>query len=344
MNSKCIKNLSNDQLIEIISALTEIVQQGLDLSGVMVLITERAQKLTNSDGAVIELYEEGDMVYRATSGLAESQLGLRVSVTASLSGLCYKTGTPYLCEDSEHDDRVDKEACRKVGLRSMAIVPLIHNDAPVGVLKVFSSKTASFNQRSICLLELMSGVIGSSMYNAAKYESDELFYRATYDALTGVANRALFYDRLKQRYSQAKRSKDQFGIISADVNGLKTINDTLGHRAGDEALKEIAFRMQKVVREADTVARLGGDEFGIILYKIDSIEAGSHMINRLKETVEKPFRFHNHDINLSISAGFALFDHSCVEIADIIDQSDKEMYRDKMKHRIAHPASNESSL
>ena len=254
-------------------------------------------------------------------------------MNASLSGLSYKTSKSFLCADSEKDERVDLEACRKVGLRSMAIVPLIHNNAPEGVLKVFSSEVSKFDQHTIDLLELMSGVIASSMANAAKFESDELFYRASFDALTGLANRSIFYDRLKQRCSQAKRTKSKFGVISADVDGLKIINDTLGHIAGDAALKEIAKRMEKVIREADTVARLGGDEFGIIVYSIEYPEDVEHLIQRLKDMVAQPFQFNGYDIILSISAGFALFDDSCAEIADLLDHADKSMYSEKVKHR-----------
>ncbi|HAS73086.1 MAG TPA: GGDEF domain-containing protein [Clostridiales bacterium UBA8960] len=333
MKMKKLSNLDKDQLMEIICILTEIVQQGLDFSSVITLITERAQALTNADGAVIELVEDSDLVYRATSGMAEKQLGLRMSIDSSLSGLSYKTGESFLCIDSETDNRVDRDACRVVGLRSMAIVPLIHDGSPVGVLKVFSSKVSMFGQQTIDLLELMSGVIASSMVNAAKYESDELFYRATYDPLTGVANRSLFYDRLRQRCSQAKRTLEQFGVVSVDVDGLKIINDTLGHRAGDEVLMEVAHRMQSIVREADTVARLGGDEFGIIIYKIESPENAQQLIQRLKEMISKPFRFDNHDIVLSVSAGFALFDESCTEIADLLDFADKSMYTEKVQHR-----------
>ena len=205
MNPIKNKSFNNDQLIEVIDILTEIVQQGLDLEGVMFLVTEHAMKLTQAEGAVIELAEGDDMVYRATSGVAENQLGLRVKIDKSLSGLTYKLSSPFICYDSENDSRVDKEACRKVGLKSMAIVPLKHLDTPVGVLKVMSSKVNKFDENTLNLLKLMSNVIASSMFNASKYESDELFYRATYDSLTGIANRSLFYDRLRQRIGQAER-------------------------------------------------------------------------------------------------------------------------------------------
>lgn len=322
-----------DQLLEVISILTEIVQQGLDLEGVMFLVAERAKMITNADGAVIEIAEDGDMVYRATSGVAGKQLGLRINIETSLSGLTFKLGTPFICYDSESDDRVDREACKKVGLKSMAIVPLMHNNSPVGVLKVIASETNRFDQNTLNLLDLMSSVIASSMFSASKYESDELFYRATYDSLTGVANRSLFYDRLRQRFSQAKRLSENFGIISIDVDFLKIVNDTLGHRAGDSVLKEISLRIQKVIREIDTLARLGGDEFAVLVYKINSIDEAKNLMVRIEQTLQKPFIFNQYYIPLSISMGFAQYTEYCSDIEDLIEIADQNMYCNKLDHR-----------
>ena len=123
-----------DQLLAIIRIQTEIAKLGLDFGGVMGLVVDKALVLVEAEGAVIELAEGDDMVYRAASGLAGGQVGLRVSRQSSLSGLCVETGQPMLCNDSENDPRVDLAACRKVGLRSMLVVPLKHDESVVGVL------------------------------------------------------------------------------------------------------------------------------------------------------------------------------------------------------------------
>ena len=267
-----------------------------------------------------------EMVYRAASGITEKMLGLRIKAEGSLSGLCLKLGYPLICDNVETDDRVDKAACAKVGLKSMIVVPLKHDDHSVGVLKVVSTQINAFEKVDIRSLELMSDLIAAAMYNAAKYESDELFKRATFDALTGVANRALFYDRLRQRFNQAKRANECFGIMSIDMDGFKLINDTFGHRTGDAALKETASRIQKAVRESDTVARLGGDEFGIILYKIQNYEESTHLTNRIMDFVNAPFKFEEYEVKLRISIGFAMFDEQTSEIEQLIDKADQEMY------------------
>ena len=115
---------TREQLMQIINIQTEIAKLGLDLGGVMQYVVEQTLPLINADGAVIELAEDGEMVYPAATGIAKDQLGLRLRIDASLSGLCVTTGETLFCGDSETDPRVDSFACRKVGLRSMIVIPL----------------------------------------------------------------------------------------------------------------------------------------------------------------------------------------------------------------------------
>src|SRR5262249_49358422 len=152
--------------------------------------------------------------------------------------------------------RVDREACRKVGLRSMIVVPLIHHGDAVGALKVFSPALAAFGDREIQLLGLMSELIAAAMYHATRFSADELFRQATRDSLTGLANRALLLDRLRHDIAKAKREGRRLGVVMLDMDGLKPINDHHGHRAGDAAIKEMAVRIAAQLRQSDTAARL----------------------------------------------------------------------------------------
>lgn len=107
-------------------------------------VAHEAQDMTRAAGAIIELAEHDVMVYRAAVGAAASQLGLRIPKAGSLSGLCVETGAVLRCDDADVDPRVNREACRKVGLRSMVVVPLVHDAASVGVLKVVSPAPGHF--------------------------------------------------------------------------------------------------------------------------------------------------------------------------------------------------------
>jgi putative methionine-R-sulfoxide reductase with GAF domain len=209
------------QLLAVIRIQNEIARSGLDLGDVMASVAQEAQALTGAAGAIVELVDGDEMVYRAVVGSADGQLGLRLSRTNSLSGRCVAETQALRCDDAESDPRVDREACLKVGLRSMVVVPLVHSDSAVGVLKVLSPAPAAFSEGDIKILSLMSDLIAAAMFHAARYGTDELFRRATRDGLTGLANRAFFFDRLRHCIAQARRKAHRLGILLLDMDGLK---------------------------------------------------------------------------------------------------------------------------
>jgi diguanylate cyclase len=316
----------DSRLLEVIKTQTEIAKLGLDLGAVMALVAERTQQLTSAVGAVVELAEDDDMVYRAASGLAAPHLGMRLQRTSSLSGSCIELGRALYCVDSETDDRVNREACRQVGLRSMVVVPLRHHEAVVGVLKVLSETPNAFDNADVRILELMSEVIAASMFHAVKYQADELFFQATHDALTGLPNRSLFFERLRHRLAEAQRGYQPFGLLNLDMDGLKPINDNLGHRAGDAAIKELASRIKDACRAADTVARLGGDEFGVILSNVESRDGARTHLERLAEHIAQPFEFEQKRIPLGASVGLAIYPDDGHELNHLLDKADQTMY------------------
>jgi diguanylate cyclase (GGDEF)-like protein len=320
---------TSDRLLGVIRTQTDIVRLGLDLGGVITLVSERAMNLTGAAGAVVELAEGQEMVYRAAAGNLEKQLGLRLARGGSLSGLCIESRCALVCEDSETDSRVNREACRRVGLRSMVVVPLKHQEELVGVLKVASPQAGFFGTGEVELLELMSGLIAAAMFHAARYGADELFYRATHDALTGLANRALFFDRLRNGLEQAQRDASRIGILNVDMDGLKPINDQFGHRAGDAALKEMGARMRAEVAESDTVARVGGDEFGLILPRVGDQAAMASRAGRFASRIGGPFCFEQHSMTLGASVGYALFPDDGEQIDVLIEKADHAMYEAK---------------
>lgn len=322
---------SSEKLMQVIHIQTEIVKLGLDLGGVMQFVVDQTLSLVEADGAAIELAEEGEMVYRAASGVAAPQLGLRLKIEGSLSGLSVMTGETLFCEDSETDPRVDRLACQKMGLRSMLVMPLKHRGATVGVLKAISSQPGKFKSSDVVVLELLSEVVAASMYFSAKYDKDELFKKATHDDMTGLANRALFMDRLRNTIAHAKRKSVSAGLLMIDMDSLKQINDTYGHRIGDAVIIEFSNRLKKVVRAADTAARLGGDEFGIVLAPIENWEEINSAIKRIESGIELPFVFENKQHQLRASIGSALIPHDGIDPEKVMEVADHRMYEIKGK-------------
>jgi diguanylate cyclase (GGDEF)-like protein len=326
---------TSDQLLAIIRTQTEIAKLGLDLEGVMGLVAREAQALTRASGAVVELAEGDDMVYRAVSGIAANQLGLRLSRATSLSGMSVATGAPLRCDDSEDDPRVDRQACRRVGLRSMVVVPLAYDDAPVGVLKVLGARPGAFGDADVKVLELMSELIGAAMFHAVHYGADELFRLATHDSLTGIANRALFFDRLRHSLARARREDYPLGVLVLDMDGLKRINDQHGHRAGDAALRELAARLAGVLRQSDTVARLGGDEFGVVLSRVEDREGAWVAADRLSTELDQPLVFEGTPLALGASVGVAVFPDDGEQPDLLVEVADQAMYAIKRQRTLA---------
>lgn len=278
---------------------------------------------------MVELAEDGDMFYRAVSGGVSHFLGLRLKLQNSLSGLCIAQNETLYCQDSELDVRVDREACRRVGLRSMAVVPLIHGDEAIGVLKIYSERVDAFNAGDLQILSLMSEWIAAAMYHATKFGAQELYKLATQDDLTGLVNRALFLDCLRQGVEKEKTEKRVLGILMIDMDGLKPINDEFEHCIGDAALKEVAKRILNHTRHDNLVARLGGDEFAVILTSIANQELAKSAMNRIAEACGLPFVFENVQLRIGASIGLAVYPEDAQGLEQLLECADLKMYENK---------------
>ncbi|WP_038173250.1 sensor domain-containing diguanylate cyclase [Vibrio pacinii] len=327
---------SHEKLIQVINIQSEIVKLGLDLGMIMQFVVERTLSLVDSDGAVIELAEQDAMVYRAASGIAAKSLGLRLSIGSSLSGMCITSGEILTCPDSEMDTRVDKAACRKMGIRAMVVLPLTYQGKTIGVLKAASSQAHKFTQPDIFLLDKLAIMVAAMMSLCEKYDRDALFIKATHDDMTGLANRALFMDRFRTTVAQCQKFDQQSAVVISDLDGLKKINDNHGHRAGDAVIKEFAQRVQQVTDVSNTVARLGGDEFGVILSPINQVKDVETFVYNLESNLVAPLHFENQTIKLNTSCGYALIPSDGLEIDNLIDLADKRMYAAKRLRYTKH--------
>jgi diguanylate cyclase (GGDEF)-like protein len=185
----------------------------------------------------------------------------------------------HLFRAAEHADRMT------LGELPLEPLPVVRNDE-VGHL------IAAFNR----LLVKLNG-------NQA-----ELARIAHHDTLTGLPNRALLSDRLQQLLAQAQRKKTRVGLLFLDLDGFKHINDTLGHKAGDEVLRKVASRFAKIVREADTLARVGGDEFVLLLSDLadNASEAASIVAMKCINALQNPFSISGTTCGVGVSIGIAL--------------------------------------
>lgn len=326
-------NIDPKVFVEIIQLQTEIARLGLDLAGVINAVVNSLPSLTNAGGAIVEYAQDGEMVCRGASGIGSVLLGYRAKRERSLSGHCVDEGAVLKSEDVELDARVDVEPCRRAGIRSMIAAPLRHEGVSVGTLKIVASEPNAFSDDDAFIVELMSGLIAAAMYHAAKNETSELYVQATHDPLTGLANRALFFDRAQQRLSQGRRHCQQIGILLIDMDQLKSINDRWGHRTGDAAINEVARRISRVPRETDLVARLGGDEFGVMLASVRDRSSIDEIAQRISREIRLPFIADGNDVPLSASIGASSFPSDGTDIETLIEKADRAMYSTKNTKR-----------
>ncbi|MFM7576135.1 MAG: diguanylate cyclase domain-containing protein, partial [Microcystaceae cyanobacterium] len=162
---------------------------------------------------------------------------------------------------------------------------------------------------------------------------EQLNYHATHDSLTGLPNRLLFLERLGAVLTQGKLKthQTQFAVLFLDLDGFKTINDSLGHGCGDLLLQEIAQRLQKCLRPSDTLARLGGDEFTMLVEGIPGATGAIAIAHRIHEQFNQPFILQGQEIFTNTSIGIALGHAHYHHPQEILRDADTAMYEAKLK-------------
>jgi diguanylate cyclase (GGDEF)-like protein/PAS domain S-box-containing protein len=183
------------------------------------------------------------------------------------------------------------------------------------------------------------GTFGISRDITARKQADEeLERRAFYDPLTDLPNRALFLDRLQHMFHRARRALGNplFAVLYLDLDRFKSINDSLGHQAGDELLIETARRLERCIRPGDTLARLGGDEFTVLLDNINCEADATGVAERIHEELAAPLEVHGYEMFTSVSVGIALSSAGYERPEDMLRDADTAMYRAKAGGRSRH--------
>ncbi len=211
--------------------------------------------------------------------------------------------------------------------KNCAIVPLVCQDTVVGVLNLADKKgPESFGGEDIALIELFSQLVGASIGNIKLFE--RIQKQATTDGLTGLVNHKAFYEILEKELWRSRRYGGQISLIMVDIDGLKEINDTYGHRAGDKVIKEISRRLRECIRQIDTAARYGGDEFAVILPNT-SLNDATVVAQRMVDAVGScPTTWNKEQIVMSISVGLGQYDAD-TNPEDITSRSDEALYTAK---------------
>ncbi len=162
-----------------------------------------------------------------------------------------------------------------------------------------------------------------------KKQEERLRLLANYDTLTGLPNRHLFCEQLKAAMARSDRHQTVLAVLFIDLDGFKRINDTMGHRVGDELLREVAARMQGMIRSADTLARLGGDEFTLLIEELKHVDGAEVVARKIIDVMQQPIRLREHEVVVTPSIGITLYPFGSENVDDLLREADVAMYKAK---------------
>ena len=168
--------------------------------------------------------------------------------------------------------------------------------------------------------------------NQKEYET-QLEFQANHDALTGLANRNLLMDRLKQAIAHATRDKQLLSLLFIDLDNFKMVNDTLGHNVGDKLICETAKKIKSVIRTGDTVARFGGDEFVVLLFAPENEDRVGDVVQRISQEVASSYSHEGQAFNVGSSIGVAMFPEDGLTAEALMMNADRAMYRAKASNK-----------
>ena len=248
------------------------------------------------------------------------------------AGLAWQTGE-RVCEENGPPVEVcpGAAALRRASLHRAVAIPIVGSNGVLGVLEFFNRTHRPIDDGSLRTLTIASAQLGQFLER--KRAEQALAYQALHDPLTGLPNRALFLDRLQISLANSRRRRGTVAVLFLDIDNFKVINDSLGHRAGDELLTMVATRITAALRPGDTVARFGGDEFVVLAEQISGVQDAVVIAERISSTFNEPFSLELGENFVSASIGIALSGNSPEDAEDLIRGADSAMYRAKDRGR-----------
>jgi diguanylate cyclase (GGDEF)-like protein len=234
-------------------------------------------------------------------------------------------------EDLPDDRAEERDHLAAQGIQSLVVVPLVRDGQLIGLLGFDAVRCRrSWCDAELLLLRSVADVIVGGLRGREAF--DALQHQALHDPLTGLPNRTLFHQRLEAAIRAGDQAGTSVGVVFVDVDRFKVVNDSLGHRIGDELLVEIAARLRTTVRTEDAVARFGGDEFVVLLDALDGPEAAAAAAARLLEAFEAPFLLDGREHRLSASAGLVVAGVDA-DADTLVRDADAAMYQAKERGR-----------
>ena len=320
-------------LLERLAEIQRSIVHRTDLDALLNGIVEGAQALIGDEVVALRLVDDGDphMTRLVASTGLDAETRARVHqgrVGTGAGGAAIATAELTVLEDYAADDRANPPLSAD-GLHAAMSAPVWRNGVVCGSLTVGSRRRGrryGDDEREV----LVSFAKHASLALTDAHNHSDAVHRALHDPLTELPNRSLFLDRLRQAEERAARSGSCVAVLFLDLDGFKTVNDSLGHRSGDELLMGVAVRLAGVLRAGDTAARLGGDEFAMLVEDLPVEREAIIVAERVMAALRAPFAVAGQAVAARASVGVAT---ARGPGSDLLRDADLAMYQAKADGR-----------
>jgi len=249
-----------------------------------------------------------------------------------LAGRVWETGEPIWVADVSGDERMlRKELARDAGLRGAFLFPIIAAGKTMGVFSFWSRAIREPDARMLEAIRVVGSQIGQFLRR--KQAEEYMQYLATHDGLTRLPNRVMFSELLNLSIEAARRYNRRFCVLFIDLDRFKNVNDTLGHGAGDQLLREISVRLKATLRASDVVARLGGDEFVVLLQEVIDADEAGEVARKLLTAIIEPVVIAGQQCQVTGSIGISMYPEDAKDEQSLMKSADTAMYCAKQEGR-----------
>lgn len=271
---------------------------------------------------------EGNLDYQKIYLNSAPEDGLPLRYPVSILNYVQRTQKPLILNDAVQSELTfQDEYVQQENPRSLLMMPLFYKGQLHRMLYLENNSPHTFTPSHLDSLQLLVSQAMISLENA------KLYYQATHDPLTGLANRNMLYEIFQQCINKISQPHEKVALLFLDIDYFKVINDSLGHDNGDKLLIHIAKKITSCLRDGDIAARLGGDEFTIILSGISSKEQITAIVEQLFTEISKPIPIDDHLIPIASSMGISIYPDDGKNIETLLKLADTALYQAKEKGR-----------
>jgi diguanylate cyclase (GGDEF)-like protein len=330
--------LNESQLSDVLSEFARTMVTDFPIQAILDHLVERIVEVLPITAAGVTLISPG-VEPRYIAASSDAALRFEKLQSELAQGPClvaYETGEPVSVPDMRVETRFPNFVARAadVGLAAVFTLPLRYGERRIGALDLYRESPGELDSATMTAAQTLADVVTAYIVNAeARAELNDASRRsreiALHDDLTGLPNRALLMERLGHSLRRARRTGLTSAVFFIDLDRFKSINDTFGHRVGDEVLMAVAERLGEVLRPGDTLARVSGDEFVVLCEDLVGPDHAIAIVARLDAALDRPFAVSGNNLDLSASVGIAFTGHEDEAPEDILHTADMAMYQAK---------------